>query len=323
MTTYTSGLRLTNQDTGANANTWGDICDDNFEFIDDAITGMVSIDITGASSHTLTNNNGSDDEARNMSLYIHGIPTSANSVIVPASEKMYIVRSSYTSITGNITVRTAGGTGVEFTATDSAVVYCDGTSVHEIGGVSALDPSDNLSDLEDASAARDNLGLQPEGTYLYTSGTQIEANISAFTSVIFEVIWPVGSLYSNRTDGTNPGTLMGFGTWASAGVGRVPIGVGTGVDADGVSAIVTAESCGGSYQATLSAGHHAAHTHSINKVQGVAGTAGPGTNNVVFGPSSGTDFTTSGSGSTGSQGDGDAFNIQNPWYSVYMWVRTA
>lgn len=36
--------------------------------------------------------------------------------------------------------------------------------------------------------------------------------------------YPVGSLYFNATDMTNPATLLGFGTWEAFGAGRVPVG---------------------------------------------------------------------------------------------------
>ncbi len=35
---------------------------------------------------------------------------------------------------------------------------------------------------------------------------------------------PVGSLYANLLDATNPATLLGYGTWTSAGVGRMILG---------------------------------------------------------------------------------------------------
>lgn len=36
---------------------------------------------------------------------------------------------------------------------------------------------------------------------------------------------PVGSLYFNADDPTNPSDLLGFGTWVPYAVGRVPVGV--------------------------------------------------------------------------------------------------
>src|SRR5690606_4211067 len=38
-------------------------------------------------------------------------------------------------------------------------------------------------------------------------------------------IYPVGSIYINAEDDTNPATLLGFGTWEAFGSGRVPVGI--------------------------------------------------------------------------------------------------
>lgn len=173
MTSYTSGLRLTNQDNGSNPNTWGDIADANFEFLDDAITGIVSIDIT-TSSHTLTNNNGSDDEARNALIKIGGTPSSANSIIVPASEKIYAFHATHTSVAGGITLRTAAGTGHTVYNGDKGFIYCDGVSVLSLFG-SYLDEDKNLSDLTNVSAALSVLGVTP--------GTDVQAQSSALQGI--------------------------------------------------------------------------------------------------------------------------------------------
>lgn len=322
MTTYTSGLRLTNQDTGANPTTWGDIADINFEHIDDAITAQASIDITGGSSHTLTVNNGSDDEARNAALYIHGVPSSANSVIIPSVQKSYLIRTNHTSVAGGITVRTASGTGVNYLTGKTGIIYCDGLSVVSYGNTdetSALDPSANLSDLDNVSAARDNLGL----------GDVVTLNIGVTSGDIptvfgmFEIIYPVGSLYSNRTDGTNPGTLIGFGTWTSAGVGRVPIGVGMGIDVNAVSVTITAESCGGEYLHTQTTAEIGSHRHAASETSTEAyELVAAGANNRQLTAGSPNYHVDAGL-FTATAGSSEPMNIQQPWYSVYQWVRTA
>jgi hypothetical protein len=42
------------------------------------------------------------------------------------------------------------------------------------------------------------------------------------------VLYPVGSVYINAAVSTNPGTLLGFGTWAAFGAGRVLVGLDAG-----------------------------------------------------------------------------------------------
>ena len=47
---------------------------------------------------------------------------------------------------------------------------------------------------------------------------------TAFVQTALQAIYPVGSIYTNATNSTNPGTLLGFGTWTAFGAGRVPVG---------------------------------------------------------------------------------------------------
>ena len=42
---------------------------------------------------------------------------------------------------------------------------------------------------------------------------------------MLETIYPVGSIYINAGVATNPGTLLGFGTWTAFGTGRTIVGV--------------------------------------------------------------------------------------------------
>lgn len=320
-TSYTSGLRLTNQPEGGNANTWGTIADNNFEFLDDAITGILSVDMTGGSSKTLTTNNGSDDEARNMVLIPTGVMTSANSVIIPASEKVYCVHAKQTG--ASVTLRTSSGTGVTFATGNKAVVYCDGTSVWQITTplVSALDPSNNLSDLGNAATARTNLGLATgmlattsAGFGTLVSGTQLEIDMTK--------IYPVGSIYMNAAVATNPGTLLGFGTWVALGQGRVLLGAGQGTDINGVTSTFTATSAGGEYQHTLTAAEMPAVSVKFTGTVAADGDSGLAiyTNPVFSGGSQGS-VTNKSWGVV--QGSGSAMPLMPPWLCVYMWKRTA
>lgn len=79
--------------------------------------------------------------------------------------------------------------------------------------------------------------------------TKTHAEINALPS--FDQIYPVGSIYINAANATNPGTLLGLGTWVSFGAGRVPVGFNA---ADPL--FDAAEETGGSKDAIV-----VAHTH--------------------------------------------------------------
>ena len=130
---------------------------------------------------------------------------------------------------------------------------------------------------------------------------------TAVGNVSLESLYPVGSIYMNATSSTNPGTLIGFGTWVAFGAGRVPVGIdSTDTDFD------TVEETGGAKTHTLTVDEIPAHTHSVPN-------SGSQNNSFDSGTTVGNDVT----GTSGSTGGGQAHNNLQPYIVVYMWKRTA
>ena len=147
-------------------------------------------------------------------------------------------------------------------------------------------------------------------------------------------LFPVGTIYTQAAVSTNPATLLGFGTWAAFGTGRVLVGI-DGSD----TAFDTLEETGGSADAIVVSHTHTATStvtdpsHAHLSAQGtefpqyaVSGTAN-GPNGLRSGdPHGKTEAVTTGISvatsiaSAGSSGT-DA-NLQ-PYIVVYMWKRTA
>ena len=127
---------------------------------------------------------------------------------------------------------------------------------------------------------------------------------------MLETIYPVGSIYINAGVATNPGTLLGFGTWSAFGTGRTIIGVDSSdTDFDAV------RETGGAKTHTLTVAEIPAHTHSIT-VYNESGSP----DGYVGGDSSSTEIGTPVSNSTGG---GGAHTIVQPYITAYMWRRTA
>ncbi len=128
-------------------------------------------------------------------------------------------------------------------------------------------------------------------------------------------IWPIGSVYISIIS-TNPGTLMGFGTWAAFGAGKVLVGLDSG-DPD----FDTSEETGGAKTVTPSIDDHAAHVHSGPAAHSTAATGTSGT---------GLRFA-AGAASHGNTGNPTAplthtenpSSVVQPYIVVYMWKRTA
>ena len=146
-----------------------------------------------------------------------------------------------------------------------------------------------------------------EGQVSFTTLSGVTATISN--------AYPVGSIYMNATNSTNPATLLGFGTWTAFGAGRVLIGIDSG-DTD----FDTAEETGGSKTHALTIGELASHNHTVGSNDSGTGTGGAAGNMELVrdaGTGNGPAVTSS------TTGDGDAHNNVQPYIVVYMWKRTA
>lgn len=152
--------------------------------------------------------------------------------------------------------------------------------------------------------------------------------------------WPVGSVFLAVVS-TNPGTLLGFGTWAAFAAGRMLVGLDAG-DADFDTVLET----GGAKTVTLTEAQMPSHTHVQNAhnhtqdahshtipVGATDDTAAPfdradaGTNasGANASASTGTATATNQAATAVNQntGGGGAHNNLPPYVVVYMWRRTA
>lgn len=157
---------------------------------------------------------------------------------------------------------------------------------------------------------------------------------------LLKVVYPIGSIYVNATDNTNPGTLLGFGTWSAFGAGRVMVGIDAG-DTD----FDVAEETGGAKTVSI------AHVHTTPNHQHLMGIGwdtssgymtGDGSGNPVYGSVTGTankaTFThtsyasgayreaytqSTNGGNTGAMSANATPSIVQPYIVVHMWKRTA
>ena len=121
--TYSSSLKLTLIGDGEQAGTWGSTTNNNWNLIEQAVTGVNGIDLTGLTTYTLTNYNGTTDESRNLMLLFTGTPASTVTITAPLQNKMYVVQNA----TGQtITMSASGGSvSISIPSGVTAQVYCD------------------------------------------------------------------------------------------------------------------------------------------------------------------------------------------------------
>ena len=124
--------------------------------------------------------------------------------------------------------------------------------------------------------------------------------------------YPVGSLYINANDSTNPATLLGFGTWERFGEGRMILSA---------SSAHSAGETGGSETVTLTTDQIPPHSHTALFHNARVEAAGYGLTKAAGFKDR---VTVDGRGKdTESTGGGKAHDNMPPYISVYVWVRTA
>jgi microcystin-dependent protein len=158
--------------------------------------------------------------------------------------------------------------------------------------------------------------------------------LGASSTAALQAVYPVGSVYMNADNGTNPGTLFGFGTWVAFGQGRVPVGVGTGTDDNALQRAFAASETGGVYKHSLAVAEMPAHKHLLPLRARLLDATSYNTWRTSFGYES-----VSGAGNafekytnqydnraepyTESLGSGTAHENVQAYVTVYMWKRTA
>ncbi len=135
------------------------------------------------------------------------------------------------------------------------------------------------------------------------------AGLKAAIDAVLQLIFPVGAYYFSDSVSTNPGTLLGFGTWTAV-TDRMIIGAG---------GTYSAGSTGGAATKTLSTSEIPSHDHGI----GLVGSQQFPLNS--YGAASGWNGNNTGTGSmvTNTAGGGSSFSLLNPYRAAYMWRRTA
>jgi hypothetical protein len=125
--TYSPSLKLTLIGDGDQSGIWGQTTNTNLgTLIEQAIAGVQGITMSDA-NYTLTNFNGTLDEARNAVLVVTGTNNGVRDLIPPVVEKLYTIVNN---TTGGFAIRVIGasGTGVNIPNGSTRTVYCDGTN---------------------------------------------------------------------------------------------------------------------------------------------------------------------------------------------------
>ncbi len=204
----------------------------------------------------------------------------------PTANYMWGQITSYVGATLQVDVEAITGSGS----------YSDWT-MYLTGERGEVGATGTINDLTGVPAATPTL----LDKFIFQDVTDSNLTKSAELLELMKILNPVGSLYWNKTDSTNPGTLFGFGTWVAI------------TDKFMVARGVTYTATGGAATVTLTTNELPAHVHALSVNTGGAGGNIPeegGGGSVVSG------------GNTGSAGTGAAFSIIPPYQAAYCWERT-
>jgi len=179
--TYSPLLRFELIGSGDQAGLWGTTTNGNLgALVEQSVAGVASIVLSSSADYTLQSLNGTPDEARCAVLSFTGTPGGATNIIIPASQKLYVVRNS----TGQtLTIKTAAQVGgVTVLDANATVVFCNGISA--LAGIQ----SSSTANVTGPASSTDNAIARFNGTtgqLLENSAATIDDNgASSFVGTV-------------------------------------------------------------------------------------------------------------------------------------------
>jgi hypothetical protein len=265
---YTTLLGLAKPVTGTESGTWGDVVNDQItSLVEDAIANAASLNVASGNV-TLTDNNGSSDQARMAILLVTGTPGVSRNIVAPSTSKWYIVKNGSNAevvLKGSATTGVTIPAGVEALAfwngsdfelvsmvgpsssTDNAITRYDGTTgkVVQNSGVT-IDDSNNMTGV--VALTTTGVVTVPAGSAsapaITTTG---DTNTGIFFPAADTIAFTEGGTESMRIDASGN---LGIGATPSAWSGAVPRALQFGSNAAVNAGAALYLTCNGFYNGT-------------------------------------------------------------------------
>jgi hypothetical protein len=193
-----SNLGLNLQATGENSGTWGELTNVNLQEIDNAISGVVTITLTGNTTLAFTSNATSttftDEAGRNKTIILSGsLSATTVTVTVPNIEKDYVVINNSG---GTATISSGGSTTVSIGTGSKNYVIVDPATTSVISAVPAATPGGSNTQVQfNNNGAFGAISNSTAGFILTSNGTtttpsfQANTGISAGKSIAFALVF--------------------------------------------------------------------------------------------------------------------------------------
>ena len=149
-----SNLGLNLQATGENSGTWGAITNVNLQEIDNAISGVATVTLTGSTTLAFTTNSSSttftDENGRNKTIILSGsLSATTVTLTVPNVEKDYVIINNSGA---TVTVSSGGSTTVSIATGSKNYVIVDASTTSIISAVPAASPGGTTNSVQYNSA---------------------------------------------------------------------------------------------------------------------------------------------------------------------------
>jgi len=257
-----SNLGLNLQATGENSGTWGELTNVNLQEIDNAISGVVTITLTGNTTLAFTSNATSttftDEAGRNKTIILSGsLSATTVTVTVPNIEKDYVIINNSG---GTATISSGGSTTVSIGTGSKNYVIVDPTTTSVISAVPAANPggSDTQIQFNNAGSFGGSANLFWDGTNLNigatgetrfqdtTGGQYVGLKAAGTVASSYTLVLPTATGTANQviqTDGSGNlsfATVSGGAAWQAVKTTNFNVTAKEGYFVDTTSTTITA-----------------------------------------------------------------------------------
>jgi hypothetical protein len=257
-----SNLGLNLQATGENSGTWGELTNVNLQEIDNAISGVVTITLTGNTTLAFTSNATSttftDEAGRNKTIILSGaLSATTVTVSVPNIEKDYVIINNSGA---TATISSGGSTTVSIGTGSKNYVIVDPTTTSVISAVPAANPGGSNTQIQFNNAGSFggsanlfwdgtnlNIGATGETRFQDTTGGQYVGLKAAGTvASSYTLVLPTATGTANQviqTDGSGNlsfATVSGGAAWQAVKTSNFNVTAKEGYFVDTTSTTITA-----------------------------------------------------------------------------------